>query len=389
MTLLDMEITSDATPTVLLLDDEASVIDGLRRALRKEPFRIVATTSVSQAMAALDESDIDVVVADDAMPEMKGCDFLALARDRHPQTVRVMLTGHSDVSTAMAAVNEAGVFRFHTKPCDAQQLAQSLHAAIAARSKAIGRDASSAAHDASRAKEFVAELTRARVVFQPIVRAATRKVYAYEALIRPAQLSAMSAGVLIENAIVTGMTRELDRFVRTRVAESMEMVPDAAGVFVNVFPSSLTDPDMLSDGNPLAPFRERVVWEITEWAQARSMDGVEEALRYLRRTGYRIAIDDLGSGYSDLTSLASMAPDVTKIDMGLVRDIDTSPTRRAVVAAVVSACAHIGSKCVAEGIETEAEADTLAALGCELLQGYYFGSPAPLPARTPDRERSE
>jgi len=137
---------------------------------------------------------------------------------------------------------------------------------------------------------------------------------------------------------------------------------------------------MLSPGNPLAPFADRVVYELTEWTQARSTDGVDDALTQLRRQGYRIAIDDLGSGYSDLTSLVSIAPDVTKIDMALVRDIDSAPTKRAVVSAIVGACADIGSKCVAEGIETEAEAATVTALGCELLQGYLFGEPGPLAA---------
>ena len=364
--------------TVLLVDDEESVIDGLRRALRKEPYRVLTTTSVSEAMATMAALDIDVVVADDSMPEMKGCDFLAIARDRHPQTVRVMLTGRTDVTTAMAAVNEAGVFRFHTKPCDVDQLAKSLRDAIAVRAKSTARDHTGDARAARGAREFVGELARARVVFQPIIHSWTREVFAYEALIRPSQLSAVGAGALIDKAIATGMTRDLDRFVRTRVAETMAAIPPSASVFVNVFPTSLTDPDMLTDGNPLAPYAERVVWEITEWTQARSTDDVDDALATLRANGYRIAIDDLGSGYSDLTSLVSIAPDVTKIDMGLVRDIDTSPTRRAVVAAIVRACSDIGSKCVAEGIETEAEAATVTRLGCELLQGYLFGEPGPL-----------
>jgi len=385
MTIVDADLADSAfapgqSATVLLLDDEASVIDGLRRALRKEPYRIVSTTSVSRAIEAMEASDIDVVVADDAMPEMNGCDFLAIARDRHPHTVRVMLTGRSDVQTAMAAVNDAGVFRFHTKPCDAQQLARSLRDAIAVRAKASVREGRSDASEARHARQFIAELARARVVFQPILDAASRDVFAYEALIRPGQLSAASAAALIDSAIDTGMTRDLDRFVRARVAETMASVPAAAAVFVNVFPGSLGDPEMLSPGNPLAPFADRVVYELTEWTQARSTDGVDDALTQLRRQGYRIAIDDLGSGYSDLTSLVSIAPDVTKIDMALVRDIDSAPTKRAVVSAIVGACADIGSKCVAEGIETEAEAATVTALGCELLQGYLFGEPGPLAA---------
>ena len=90
-------------------------------------------------------------------------------------------------------------------------------------------------------------------------------------------------------------------------------------------------------------------------------------------------IDDLGAGYASLNSVALVGPEFIKIDMSLIRDIDESPRKRSLVASLVQFALDAEISVIAEGIETEGEAAACRQLGCELLQGYLFGKPAPLP----------
>jgi EAL domain-containing protein (putative c-di-GMP-specific phosphodiesterase class I) len=88
-------------------------------------------------------------------------------------------------------------------------------------------------------------------------------------------------------------------------------------------------------------------------------------------------VDDLGAGYAALSSFASLEPDMGKLDMSLLRGVDSHPTRRKLVGAMAELCRNLGILVVAEGIEIEAERDVVVELGCDLLQGFLLGRPAP------------
>ena len=98
--------------------------------------------------------------------------------------------------------------------------------------------------------------------------------------------------------------------------------------------------------------------------------------REYRRFGFRTAIDDFGAGYAGLNLLAEYQPDIVKIDMDLVRGIDTSQPKQAIVKGIVSICAALKVRVLAEGIETTAERDFLSSTGIDLMQGYLFCKPA-------------
>jgi EAL domain-containing protein (putative c-di-GMP-specific phosphodiesterase class I) len=97
----------------------------------------------------------------------------------------------------------------------------------------------------------------------------------------------------------------------------------------------------------------------------------------LRSMGFKIAVDDLGAGYSGLTSFARLEPEIVKIDMSLVRDIEREPMQCKLVASLASLCRDTNRLVVAEGVETIEERDALIACGCDLLQGYLFARPGP------------
>lgn len=95
-----------------------------------------------------------------------------------------------------------------------------------------------------------------------------------------------------------------------------------------------------------------------------------------RRRGVRLAIDDAGAGYASLRHVVSLTPDFVKLDLSLVRDIDTDVARQAMAIALVSFAAKSATTVVAEGIETQAELTTLISLGVTTRQGYFLGRPA-------------
>ena len=214
------------------------------------------------------------------------------------------------------------------------------------------------------------------LVFQPIVSQsrAGEPVFAYEALARNAERSVANPSDLVDLAMSLGMIGELGRVVRTRAAGVLRRRRDMT-LFVNVdveeLMTSLGDED-----DPLAEFAQRVVLEVTERAPISELPEVRERSTALRQRGYRFAIDDLGGGYAGLSSLAVMDPDFVKIDQALIRNVDTQPIKRKIVGSLASLCRQLGIGCIVEGVETVPERDALAALDCDLMQGFLFGRPA-------------
>jgi EAL domain-containing protein (putative c-di-GMP-specific phosphodiesterase class I) len=126
----------------------------------------------------------------------------------------------------------------------------------------------------------------------------------------------------------------------------------------------------------LAP--SALIVEVTETALMDDIGLVRSAFHRLRAHGVKVAIDDFGTGYSSLARLQRLPVDVIKLDRAFVTDVDTRPEARAMAAAILQVSGAIGSRIVAEGIETEAEAATLLDLGYTTAQGYLFGRPMPI-----------
>jgi two-component system probable response regulator PhcQ len=116
--------------TVLIVDDEENVLSALQRTLRRENYRLVTAGEPAEAFSILKEGLVDVVVSDQLMPNMSGLEFLKEVRSLHPEVVRIMLTGHAEVTTAMEAINEGEIYRFLTKPWDDAELKVALHLAF-------------------------------------------------------------------------------------------------------------------------------------------------------------------------------------------------------------------------------------------------------------------
>lgn len=116
--------------TVLFVDDEANILKALKRLLRNEPYEVLTATCAAEALEQFQRSEIQVVVSDQRMPEMSGADFLSRLREKYPETIRMMLTGHTEMDTAVEAINRGEIFRLITKPWKEDVLKTSLRQAL-------------------------------------------------------------------------------------------------------------------------------------------------------------------------------------------------------------------------------------------------------------------
>jgi len=116
--------------TVLFVDDEPHVTAAIRRALRKEPYRVLCVNAPADALDRLRAEPVDVLVSDEQMPGMSGSELLARVRGEHPAVIRMMLTGHATLETVLRAVNDGGIYHIFIKPCNTVELAMTLRHAL-------------------------------------------------------------------------------------------------------------------------------------------------------------------------------------------------------------------------------------------------------------------
>lgn len=227
------------------------------------------------------------------------------------------------------------------------------------------------------ADEFPVPFTMA---FHPIVDTFAGTVWGYEALVRGVD----GQGAAAVLSAVTEVNRYVfDQACRVKAIElAGQNLPAAstARLSINFMPNAVYEPRACIRATLAAAARaqfnpNRLMFEFTENERMVDVDHVANIIAEYRRMGFMTALDDFGAGYAGLGLLARFQPDLIKIDMELLRGIDASAAKRAIVAAIVLMARELGVVVLAEGVETEAELATLRAAGITLFQGYYFAKP--------------
>jgi EAL domain-containing protein (putative c-di-GMP-specific phosphodiesterase class I) len=212
--------------------------------------------------------------------------------------------------------------------------------------------------------------------YHPIVEAQTQHVFGYEALARGVMRSLRSPEVMFDVAAEADMLWELGRLCRSRALEDMHtrLKPDEL-LFLNVDPHDFGDPEfdeeLLGAHEP-----QRVVIEITERTAIKDYPKFRNRLAAFRERGYRFAVDDAGSGYAGLGSIANLEPDFIKLDMSLINCIDTNFIKQNLVETMVKFANDQRAQVIAEGVERAEEFETVKELGVHLVQGFYLHRPA-------------
>jgi len=219
-------------------------------------------------------------------------------------------------------------------------------------------------------------------VYQPIVNLSSGEILAWEALTRgPEQSMFSSPNILFDYAEDIGEIFALEKVCRENAIRCFGNGVSGKKLFLNIHPKTLADPLFSPESTTaflamhgLAP--EQIVFEITERHAIRDFTLFHDTLSLYRQCGYQVAVDDVGSGYSGLWSIAEIRPDFIKIDMFFIRGIDTHPVKRALVETVVAFAERLGCKIIAEGIETATELSSLMSMGAHYGQGYHLARPS-------------
>lgn len=236
---------------------------------------------------------------------------------------------------------------------------------------------------------FVAMLRDQRLVsfFQPIVRcAAPQEVFAYECLIR----GRASDGAIVPPAELFSRARSADLLFQLDRAARITAIRDAkrhgisANIFINFAPTAVYDPSYCLQTTVAAIEQsgidpDRIVFEVVETEDVGDPDHLLRILDFYRENGYKIALDDLGAGYSSLNLLGRLRPDFMKLDMQLVRNVDADAYKERICANLLDLARGLDIRAIAEGVETPGEWNWLKEHGADFVQGYLFAAPAEEP----------
>ncbi|WP_220464151.1 MULTISPECIES: EAL domain-containing protein [unclassified Colwellia] len=214
--------------------------------------------------------------------------------------------------------------------------------------------------------------------FQPIINIDAGKVVSYEVLLRGKNNEPPG---FIFDQVPTARLMEFDQASRERAIKLASNLGLECGLSLNFTPGSILFEGGKYVENTVAVSQhhgidaKKLIIEITEGEAIISSSELWNALNKLRRIGATIAIDDFGAGYAGLNLLADVQPDLIKLDMYLLRNIDKNGPRQSIVRAISDVCLDLGIDVLAEGVETEEEFDFLNKLGVSLYQGYLFSKP--------------
>jgi EAL domain-containing protein (putative c-di-GMP-specific phosphodiesterase class I) len=213
--------------------------------------------------------------------------------------------------------------------------------------------------------------------YQPIVNFATRTIYAHEALVRGP--NGESAASVLEQ-VTPDNVYQFDQACRVKAVAGAARLGMRELLSINFLPNAVYRPEVCIrstfDAARAHHFPiEQIIFEVSEGERVHDRAHLVDIFREYRRLGFKTAIDDFGAGYAGLNLLSEYQPDLVKIDMNLVRNVDSNRARQVIVRAIAAMCAELGIRVLAEGIETRAERDFLAASGIDLMQGYWFGKP--------------
>ncbi|MCO4881592.1 EAL domain-containing protein [Paraburkholderia caribensis] len=219
--------------------------------------------------------------------------------------------------------------------------------------------------------------------FQPIVDTLHERVVSYEALARwrsPA-LGDVPPSLFIKVAERSDFIHTVTAALLRKVLATMRTCDPAVRVAFNLSARDIGSADAVANiagmirESGIAP--ERLTFEVTETAVIQDFEQASAALDAFKQLGVHISLDDFGTGYSSLTCIHRLPLDKVKIDRGFLDRIDSDPAARDIVRSILELCRSLELTCVAEGVQTEAQADALRGLGCTVMQGFFFGAPAP------------
>ena len=215
------------------------------------------------------------------------------------------------------------------------------------------------------------------MAFQPIVSSKDQRVYGYEALVRG--LNNESAYSIISR-VNEDNRYPFDQLCRIKAIALASKLGIDSMLSINFLPNAIYKPELcirttLEAAKQFNFPTERIMFEFTEVERFEDSAHIKRIVEYYQSLGFKTATDDFGSGHSGLNLLADFQTDIVKLDMGLIRNIDTDKTRQIIVRNMLAMLHDLNITALAEGIETLEEYHWLRAAGVDLMQGYLLAKP--------------
>ncbi|MBO6113640.1 MAG: EAL domain-containing protein [Lachnospiraceae bacterium] len=216
--------------------------------------------------------------------------------------------------------------------------------------------------------------------FQPIVNAQNGEIYSYEALMRPVSEMKLSPFHIIKYAGITERLNDIERLTFTNILRLIDneiIYPGKRKIFINSIPKTQLDTQNQREIMKLMlKHSDNIVVEMTEESELDD-DHLNSIRERLRNMGIQLALDDYGTGYSNVSNLLRYTPEIVKIDRSLITGIENDPKKRHFVREIVDFCHNNNIKALAEGVETSEELRTVIMMGADLIQGFYTARPTP------------
>ncbi len=362
---------------IVLADGNEAMRRSVYRVLTQAGHVVDAVATSAEAMDRIASRRVDVLLASDELGVAEVIELLSRARESAPGGMRVLVAAASN-KEADRALSAGLAHRVLRRPFQVEQLEaeiRHLEETVAHVRQAVGHATDSASH--SRLFQECVDGDLLSLALQPIVRAGTRRLFAAELLLRSRHARLDGPQSVLDAVERCDRVQHLGAMVNSMAAGWLQRVPPSLTLFVNTHPAQFGSAEGVSGFAPLEPWADRVVLEITERAPLSDFLGAEDAIQELGRRGFRIAVDDIGSGYNSLSVLAELAPAFIKADMSIVRNADREPRKQRLLQLLASFASATGAELIAEGVETAAEEETAYQCGAHYLQGYHLGRPTP------------
>jgi EAL domain-containing protein (putative c-di-GMP-specific phosphodiesterase class I)/FixJ family two-component response regulator len=374
---------------VLLVDDEPRVLSGLTRIL-KGRFDLTCAGSGAEALDRIDhDGPFAAVVSDMRMPGMDGVELMREIRRRSPDTVRMILSGQSDMQAVISAINDGAVFRFHTKPVPSEVLLESLEAALILyhrQKRLTNADVSEVelVREALELRQGIAE-GQLRMFLQPQAMIPDGPVRGAEALVRwlHPEHGLLLPGHFLGVAEATGLVEDITEWMIGAACREAALW-HAQGrsplrIAVNITAHDLAKPAFVTFvRDTLAQYGITPDWlelELTEGTAVQNLDRAAAVVRELAELGIPVSIDDFGTGYSSLGWLKHFPVSKLKIDRSFVVDIVNSAEALRFFATIVNLARDLNVNTLVEGVESREQMELVHQCGCGLVQGFLLAEP--------------
>jgi len=364
--------------TILLVDDEREFVKMMTLGLQMRNYQVSAAYDGEEALEKV-KANPDIILLDVMLPKINGYEVCRRLREDEAthRIPIIMLTGR-DISQDKIEGLYIGADDYITKPFETEELFARIEAILRR-----GQSFEEREKDKKLAIDEIKRIINDELIiphFQPIFYLQPFRLLGIEVLSRlPQKCYFGSTEILFDAAFYLGTLLDLEMACHKKALSKLGKNAQENTIFFNISPYLVLDPKFRSAASLYSFYThpEKVVLELTERTAIKDFDLFVQTLMLFKKEGFKISIDDIGSGYASLNSIVEIKPNFIKIDMPIIRNIEVDSVRQNLLKAIVMFCKESGFIVIAEGIEKQEELETLICFGVDAGQGYLLGRPSP------------